>query len=201
MAEESKPETTKRASQVIDSLELQSLKLGVLKAEVKLAEEQSGHPEYTVIVTDTKTLQSREVANRFDAFRKLKMKLEAESKGLITTPFPKTFAKSKVGVKLTKKEVAARVDGLNAWIAECLEKIGSMNEGEIILLSDFMGLKHLSVASATASRAAKVIEKGWVNKKAVEGEKVGGMTDADVKVAIKEHKEQASGGGACCVVS
>ena len=162
---------------------------------------QSGHPEYTVTVTDTKTLQSRDVANRFDAFRKLKVKLEAESKGLITSPFPKTFAKSKVGVKLTKKEIEDRVARLNAWIAECLEKISSMNEGEIVLLSDFMGLKHLSVASTTAGRAAKVIEKGWVNKKAVKGEKVGGMTDADVKVAIKEHKEQAGGGGACCVIS
>ena len=73
-----------------------------------------------------------------------------------------------------------------------------MNNSEVILLSDFMGLAHLSVASTTANRAAKVIEKGWVNKKAVAGEKVGGMTDEDVKVAIKE----ANGGKQpCCVVS
>jgi hypothetical protein len=78
----------------------------------------SGHPEYTLKVKDNRTLQEYEVNNRFKLFRDLKKKLDAESKGLIESPFPKTFAKSKMGVKLTEKELNARVEGLYVRASE-----------------------------------------------------------------------------------
>lgn len=82
--------------------------LGDLSALISTSPESNstGHPEYKLTVTDKKTLQSYEVADRFDAFRKVKKVVETESKGLMIAKFPKTFAKSSLGVKLSKSELA-----------------------------------------------------------------------------------------------
>jgi len=147
------------------------LDLGKLKGTVSISGDVDKHPEYKLLVEDLQTLQSYEVVNRFGAFRALKKTLDSESKGLIETKFPGTFAKSSLGVKLSKKELDKRCAGLNTWIAECMSKLEQMNEKELELMSDFMDLKHLQVAGSTASRAAGNIQGAWKAKKEAEESK------------------------------
>ncbi|GMI04075.1 hypothetical protein TrVE_jg11211 [Triparma verrucosa] len=174
--------------------------LGELEAVITTTKESknAGHPEYKLTVTDKKTLQSYEVADRFNAFRKVKAVVEKESKGLMVAVFPKTFAKSSVGVKLSKSELAARETGLNAYIAEMLTKLEQMNEKEVRLIADFMGLKHLNVASKTAGRAAKKIEQAFIAKRS--SQQGGATKSEEVKVEGVEQPAMAHGRG-CCTIS
>ncbi|GMI14428.1 hypothetical protein TrLO_g2434 [Triparma laevis f. longispina] len=77
---------------------------------------------------------------------------------------------------------------LNNYVAEMLTKLDQMNEKEVRLIADFMGLKHLNVASKTAGRAAKKIEQAFINKRA--SQKGGGGTK------MEEVKVEGVDGGA-----
>ena len=55
-------------------------------------------------VTDARTLQSYSVENRFKKFRELKKDLDTCHKDLISSPFPQTFAKSKVRTRGAARE-------------------------------------------------------------------------------------------------
>ena len=140
----------------------------------------------------------------------LKKTLDKESKGLILTKFPETFSKSKLGLKLSKKQVDARCEGINAWIAECISKLDEMNEKELELMSDFMDLKHLSVKGTTARRATKLIESAWIQKKKAKeeaakkqrkGSGLFGRKPSDIKVEVLPGEDVPRTRGCGCVIS
>lgn len=53
----------------------------------------------------------------FKAYRELRAALEAGGKSDLSAPFPETFAKSAVGMQLTREELVTRCGKLHGWVA------------------------------------------------------------------------------------
>eukprot|EP00619_Florenciella_sp_RCC1007_P000089 CAMPEP_0205920904 /NCGR_PEP_ID=MMETSP1325-20131115/11940_1 /ASSEMBLY_ACC=CAM_ASM_000708 /TAXON_ID=236786 /ORGANISM="Florenciella sp., Strain RCC1007" /LENGTH=536 /DNA_ID=CAMNT_0053288643 /DNA_START=7 /DNA_END=1617 /DNA_ORIENTATION=+ len=92
---------------------------GAMDVSVTHAGHDFGHPLFAVSVTvDGEAKYSRK-GDRFNVFRSLAIKLDLID--VEEFPFPKTFLKNKLGVKLTQPEIDKRAADLQRWLSALVE--------------------------------------------------------------------------------
>ena len=167
------------------------IKLSKLAVDVTVTDVQSDHPHYKLQVKDTKTLMSYIVDHRFHIFRDLKKKLDADDNSAIATSFPKTYAKSQLGFRLSEKQAEERVLGLHDWIQDILSKLHLLTPSTVQAVSVFVNLEQLEREGAEAAVAAKKIEALYTKKMEAKraAEAAAAAKAGDVKVNVTSPKK------------
>eukprot|EP00618_Florenciella_parvula_P034205 CAMPEP_0119542264 /NCGR_PEP_ID=MMETSP1344-20130328/53479_1 /TAXON_ID=236787 /ORGANISM="Florenciella parvula, Strain CCMP2471" /LENGTH=156 /DNA_ID=CAMNT_0007586449 /DNA_START=139 /DNA_END=606 /DNA_ORIENTATION=- len=131
---------------------------GAPTATVSSFEMVDGHPMYRVSVSSSssnkgKGSHSRQFLFRFNAYRDLHSSLSSELRREMeaTAPFPKTFKRARLGIKLTKSMLESRRKDLSHWLATLVSRFPSMSPSDRAKVSAFLHHDHHDKPTATAT--------------------------------------------------
>ena len=111
---------------------------------------ESGHPIYLTALRGT-LLSVYAPYHQFKAYRDLSFQLAdvGINSDFLDGPFPPSYGKSKLGIKLTEEELENRQFLLDVWVRRVFLKYSLCSEKVRQIIEEFFGLKELTDNSKT----------------------------------------------------